>query len=262
MRNALAHVPTRQRPAVIALLKTIFAQESAKPAHEQWTAVADGLRERFPKLAGLMDGAREDVLAYMAFPREHWPEIASTNPLERLNGEIKRRTEVVVDTLWQAFSKNATEDAWALLVWSVLLFGGHVLPWLPLPARHPGRAHRRRSGYQLSRWPHVALRVLLARRLAQSWSAIASISSCTPRGICMIPRYTTSIGASAGLARRGGAAAARAASGVLDTTSMRSRDTPRPASRSAASSTTTMTRSRRARHQRSTAATTSGFRTT
>ena len=57
--------------------------------------VADCLRERFPKLAELMDGAREDVLAYMAFPREHWPQIASTNPLERLNGEIKRRSDVV-----------------------------------------------------------------------------------------------------------------------------------------------------------------------
>jgi putative transposase len=95
MRNALAHVPPQQRPAVVAMLKTIFAQESAKAAREQWAAVADGLRERFPKLAALMDGAREDVLAYMAFPREHWPQIASTNPLERLNGEIKRRTDVV-----------------------------------------------------------------------------------------------------------------------------------------------------------------------
>ena len=56
---------------------------------------ADTLRERFSKLAELMDGSRDDVLAYMAFPREHWAQIASTNPLERLNGEIKRRTEVV-----------------------------------------------------------------------------------------------------------------------------------------------------------------------
>ncbi len=57
--------------------------------------MADALRERFPKLAELMDGAREDVLAYMAFPREHWPQLASTNPLERLNGEIKRRADVI-----------------------------------------------------------------------------------------------------------------------------------------------------------------------
>ena len=57
--------------------------------------MADTLRERFSKLAELMDGSRDDVLAYMAFPREHWAQIASTNPLERLNGEIKRRSDVV-----------------------------------------------------------------------------------------------------------------------------------------------------------------------
>jgi transposase-like protein len=95
MRSALAHVPAKQRPAVVAMLKTIFAQETAADARAQWNSVADALRERAPKLAELMDNAREDVLAYTAFPREHWPQIASTNPLERLNGEIKRRTDVV-----------------------------------------------------------------------------------------------------------------------------------------------------------------------
>src|SRR5215217_4640492 len=95
MRSALAHVPAKQRPAVAAMLKTIFAQETAADARTQWDGVADALRGRAPKLAELMDEAREDVLAYTAFPREHWPQIASTNPLERLNGEIKRRTDVV-----------------------------------------------------------------------------------------------------------------------------------------------------------------------
>jgi transposase-like protein len=95
LRNALAHVPPKQRPAAVAMLKTIFAQDTAEAAHAQWRQVADALRERFPKLAELMDGARDDVLAYMTFPREHWPQIASTNPLERLNGEIKRRAEVI-----------------------------------------------------------------------------------------------------------------------------------------------------------------------
>ena len=80
---------------VAALLKTIFAQETAEAAREQWAAVADALRERFPTLADLMDGSREDVLVYMSFPREHWAQIASTNPLERLNREIKRRADVV-----------------------------------------------------------------------------------------------------------------------------------------------------------------------
>jgi putative transposase len=95
LRNALAHVPPKQRPAVVAMLKTIFAQDTVEAAREQWHQVADALRERVPKLAELMDASREDVLVYMSFPREHWPQIASTNPLERLNGEIKRRSDVV-----------------------------------------------------------------------------------------------------------------------------------------------------------------------
>lgn len=95
MRNALAHGPAKQRPAVVAMLKTIFAQETAAEARAQWNSVADALRERVPKLAELMDVAREDVLAYSAFPREHWPQIASTDEIERLNGEIKRRLDVV-----------------------------------------------------------------------------------------------------------------------------------------------------------------------
>src|SRR4051794_14399705 len=89
-RNALARVQPKQRPAVVALLKTIFAQDTAEAAHAQWRQVADTLRERSPKLAELMDASREDVLVYMTFPREHWAQIASTNPLERLNREIKR----------------------------------------------------------------------------------------------------------------------------------------------------------------------------
>src|SRR3546814_7687990 len=77
------------------MLSAVCAQDSAAAAHAPWRQVADALRERFPKLAGRLDGAREDVLAYMTFPREHWPQIASTNPLERLKGEIKRRADVI-----------------------------------------------------------------------------------------------------------------------------------------------------------------------
>jgi transposase-like protein len=95
MRNALAHVPTGQRTMVAAMLRTIFAQQTKAAAHEQWRRVADGLRERFPKLGALLDRAEDDLLAHMDFPREHWPQLASTNPLERLNAEIKRRTDVV-----------------------------------------------------------------------------------------------------------------------------------------------------------------------
>jgi putative transposase len=95
MRNALAHAPTKQRSAVAAMLRTIFAQETRADAIAQWDVVADALREKQPRLGALMDASREDVLAYMDFPREHGPQIASTNPLERVNREIKRRADVV-----------------------------------------------------------------------------------------------------------------------------------------------------------------------
>jgi len=95
MRNALVHAGKGQRQMVLALINTVFAQETAKAAHEQWRVVADQLRERFPKLGALMDDAQHDVLAFMTFPKAHRKQLASTNPLERLNAEIKRRTDVV-----------------------------------------------------------------------------------------------------------------------------------------------------------------------
>ena len=95
MRNALAHAPKAQRRMVSAAIATVFAQESAKEAHAQWRIVADQLRAKFPKIGALMDSAEHEVLAYMDFPRAHWLQIHSTNPLERLNAEIKRRTNVV-----------------------------------------------------------------------------------------------------------------------------------------------------------------------
>jgi putative transposase len=95
MRNALAHVGAKQRQMVAAAIRTAFTQETQKAASTEWRAVASRLRSRFPKLAELMDEAEDDVLAHMSFPKEHWTQIHSTNPLERLNGEIKRRTDVV-----------------------------------------------------------------------------------------------------------------------------------------------------------------------
>jgi putative transposase len=97
MRNALVHAPAKQRTAVAAMLKTIFAQETKAEAEAeaQWAIVADALREKQPKLGALMDTSRDDVLAYMDFPKEHWAQIASTNPLERVNREIKRRADVI-----------------------------------------------------------------------------------------------------------------------------------------------------------------------
>ena len=95
VRNALALVPRGVQAMVAASIRTGFAQPTAKAAREQWRQVADGFRTQFPRLASLMDDAEAEVLAYLAFPREHWRQIWSTNPLERLNREIKRRTDVV-----------------------------------------------------------------------------------------------------------------------------------------------------------------------
>jgi putative transposase len=95
MRNVLAHAGKSQRRIVSAWIGTAFAQDDADAARKQWRSVADQLRPRVPKLAALMDEAEADVLAFMAFPKEHRIKIHSTNPLERLNGEIKRRTDVV-----------------------------------------------------------------------------------------------------------------------------------------------------------------------
>jgi putative transposase len=95
MRVALAHVPPGQREMVAAAIRTAFAQETAEAARTQWRQVAEGLRPRFRKLAELMDAAESDVLAFMTFPRELRSKLHSTNPLERLNKEVKRRADVV-----------------------------------------------------------------------------------------------------------------------------------------------------------------------
>jgi putative transposase len=95
MRNAMAHAGKTQRRIVSAWIGTAFAQDDAEAARKQWRQVADQLRPRVSKLASLMDDAEADVLAYMGFPAQHRAKIHSTNPLERLNGEIKRRSEVV-----------------------------------------------------------------------------------------------------------------------------------------------------------------------
>ena len=95
VRNALALVPKTAAQMVAATIRTVFVQLDAQAAREQWRRVADSFRSRFPRLAALLDDAEADVLAYLAFPPEHWRQIWSNNPLERLNKEIKRRTDVV-----------------------------------------------------------------------------------------------------------------------------------------------------------------------
>jgi putative transposase len=95
MRGALAHVPPGQREMVAAAIRTALAQGTAEAARTQWRQVAEGLRPRPRELAELMDAAESDVPAFMTFPRELRSKLHSTNPLERLNKEVKRRADVV-----------------------------------------------------------------------------------------------------------------------------------------------------------------------
>jgi len=95
IRNVLAHVPKAETEMVAAVFRTIFAQPDLGSMGKQWDKVRDDLAARYPKIGPLMDDAKSEVLAFAAFPREHWRKIWSTNPLERLNKEIKRRSRVV-----------------------------------------------------------------------------------------------------------------------------------------------------------------------
>jgi putative transposase len=113
MRNALAHAGKSGRRVVSAFIATAFAQDDAAAARLQWRRVADQLRPKLQKLAGFLDEAEPDVLAYMGFPAAHRAKLHSTNPIERLNGEIKRRTEVV--------GIFPNEDAIVRLVGAILL---------------------------------------------------------------------------------------------------------------------------------------------
>jgi putative transposase len=95
LRNLLARVPQRDKAVVAALARTIFAQPDRQTAGQQLREVARLLHARWPQAAELLLAAEDDILAYMAFPREHWTRLYSTNVLERLNREVKRRTDVV-----------------------------------------------------------------------------------------------------------------------------------------------------------------------
>ena len=95
IRDVLGVVRKDAQQMVAATIRTVFAQPDAAAAREQWRRVADTFRPRFGRLAELLDSAEADVLAYVAFPAVHWRQIWSNNPLERLNKEVKRRTDVV-----------------------------------------------------------------------------------------------------------------------------------------------------------------------
>ena len=124
----MQHVSAKQRPMVAAAIRTAFVQATKDDAHKEFRAVADRLRERFPRLSAMMDEAEHDVLAYMALPKDHWAQIHSTNPIERLNREVKRRTNVV--------GIFPNEAAIVRLVGAVLLV--HAA-FATLLAKHPRR---------------------------------------------------------------------------------------------------------------------------
>lgn len=111
--NVLAHAGKSGRGVASAFIATAFAQETPEATSAQWGAVADQIRPRVPKLATIMDEAEHDVLAYMSFPKEHRAKLHSNNPIERINGEVKRRTEVV--------GIFPNEDAIVRLVGAILL---------------------------------------------------------------------------------------------------------------------------------------------
>ena len=95
LRNLLSLVPKDGQGMVLAAVRLIFQQPDKSRAQEELRALADRLKERLPRVAALLLEAEEEILAHMEFPSEHWRQISSTNPLERLNKEINRRTRVV-----------------------------------------------------------------------------------------------------------------------------------------------------------------------
>lgn len=95
MRNLLAKVPKTARSMVAALVRMVFLEQSQAQAKQRLRQIADQLRERFPEVADQLEEAEDDLLAYMHFPPAHWSKLCSTNPLERQNREIARRTDVV-----------------------------------------------------------------------------------------------------------------------------------------------------------------------
>jgi putative transposase len=94
-RNLLAHVPKDKADMAASMFRMIFAQPDPAAAHATWDEVRDRLTASFPKIGPLMDDAKAEVLAFTSFPKPHWQKVWSTNPLERINKEIKRRSRVV-----------------------------------------------------------------------------------------------------------------------------------------------------------------------
>lgn len=95
LRNLMTHIPKSHKQMIGATVRTIFVQPDTESTRTQLRQVAGMLETRYPKAAELLADAEHDVTAYAEFPQAHWPKIASTNPLERVNKEIKRRSKVI-----------------------------------------------------------------------------------------------------------------------------------------------------------------------
>jgi len=95
MRNVLSNVPKASGPMVASIIRTIFAQPDTEDVFAQFHEVVRMLTRSHPKIADMLEDAKNDILAFCGFPEQHWRQIWSTNPLERVNKEIKRRTDVV-----------------------------------------------------------------------------------------------------------------------------------------------------------------------
>src|SRR5450759_221079 len=95
MRNVLAKIPKASGEMVAAAIRTVFAQPDRDHVEAQFDEITTMLARQFPVVADMLGDARTDLLAFSSFPAAHWKKIWSTNPLERLNKEIKRRTNVV-----------------------------------------------------------------------------------------------------------------------------------------------------------------------
>ena len=95
LRDMLGHCSKAQQPMIAAAIRQIFAADDALEARERLAGVVEALGERAPKVARLLAGAEDELLAFMAFPAEHWSKLRSTNPLERVNREIGRRSDVI-----------------------------------------------------------------------------------------------------------------------------------------------------------------------
>jgi transposase-like protein len=114
LRNLLSHVPKAGQDMVAAAMKAVFVIQAPDQVRAHWQRVTEMLRKQFPSAVPEMEAARDDVLAFLYFPQEHCRKIWSTNPLERLNKEIKRRTNVV-----GIFTNDAAISAWwAASCWS------------------------------------------------------------------------------------------------------------------------------------------------